>query len=95
MNNEKIINEFKYYIDNQNYNSIYELYTDITTSYDLTKEYRCNYEYIFQKVYLYACIKGETEVINFMKSIYDNFGIVEKIALKPTIIYGKYITKKT
>ncbi len=95
MNNEKIINEFKYYIDNQNYDSIYELYTDIKTTYDSTKEYRCNYEYIFQKVYLYACIKGETEVINFMKNIYDNFGIVEKIALKPTIIYGKYITKKT
>ena len=28
-----------------------------------------------------------------MKSIYETFGDVEKIALKPTIIYGKYITR--
>jgi len=95
MNCDKIINEFKYYIDNNLYDSFFELYSDILTSFQTDKEYRINYEYIFQKVYLYACIKGDTDIINFLKSIYDNFGIVEKIALKPTIIYGKYITKKT
>ena len=93
MNNDKLINEFKYYIDNEKYDSLYELYTSIIERYDETKEYRCNYEYIFQKVYLYACIKGKHEIIDFMKSIYETFGDVEKIALKPTIIYGKYITK--
>ena len=93
MNNDKLINEFKYYIDNQKYDSVYELYTSIVEKYDKSKEYRCNYEYIFQKVYLYACIKGEIEIINFMKSIYETFGDVEKIALKPTSIYGKYITR--
>ena len=91
MNCDKIIREAKYHIENKQYDSLQNLYTDLMRI--TSKEYRPNFEYIFQKIYLYACIKGDKEVIEWMKKIYDTFGDVEKIALKPTLIYGKYIFK--
>jgi hypothetical protein len=92
MRQDRIIETFKYYIDHEKYDEIQKYYEEIVENKD-DAEYRLNYEYIFQKVFLYACLKKKMDVVEFMNKIYLTFDIVEQIALKPTLIYGKYIIK--
>jgi hypothetical protein len=93
MNNDTIIRKAKDCIDDNNYERLQEIYERLIKENREKREYRPNFEYVFQKIYLYACIKGDKDVIEWMKRIYETFGDVEKIALKPTLIYGKYILK--
>ncbi len=87
---EYIIKKFKYYIDDDRYEDMYELYNNITTP-----EYhnKISYPFIFQKVYLYACIKRKSEVVVWLFNVYKTFALVDRIALRPTIIYGKHLFK--
>ncbi len=89
-NEDEIISNFKHYILNDMFNHLEDYFYEI-----ISEEYnnRINYQYIFQKLYLYSCIKGKKEILEVLFNIYKTFSIVDKIALRPTIIYGKYIYK--
>ena len=63
------------------------------------KEYRYNFEYLWQKAYLHACIclrkhpttQNYVEMVEFLRGLYEMFDDITKIACKPTLIYGKYV----
>lgn len=88
---EEIISTFKHYIKNDMLDRFEEYFYEITS-----EEYhnKISYPYIFQKIYLFTCIQGKREVIEFLFQVYRTFALVDRIALRPTIIYGKYLYKK-
>ncbi len=90
MNQEEIISTFKHYIKNDMLDRFEDYFYEITS-----EEYhnKISYPFIFQKVYLYACIKKKNDVIVWLFNVYKTFAIVDRIALRPTIIYGKYLFK--
>lgn len=90
MNVDEVIDTFKHYIKHDMYTQIQDYYDEILTH---KAEYRINYEYVFQKVYLFACIKRKEEVVKFMFDIYKTMSLLDRIGLRPTIIYGKYLYK--
>ena len=94
MRTEHIITTIRYYITNEMWDELQKYYTTIFHSTE-KKEYRINYEYIFQNIYLFVCNQKNEEMMNVLHHIYDGFGDIEKIALKPTLIYGKYLFKNS
>ena len=102
MNADKVIRECKYYIDNDKLDCLKDEFENMTIKridldksgyHDTKPEYRPNFEYVFQKVYLHACLKKKLEFIEYLKEVYETFGEIEKMALRHTFIYGKYLLK--
>lgn len=84
------IKDIKTFIEEGDLDSIKDILKDIINMLK-TKEYRINYEYIWQKCYLHCCLKKKTNIKDFFDEIYKSFDDVTKIALKPTMIYAKYL----
>ena len=87
--NRQIIKNFKELIDENNNEKINDYYQELSKS---NFDYYPNWEYIIQHVYLYACLKKNifvTEMIE--KNIIPSLGFIAEAALKPTLIYGKYL----
>ncbi len=90
MNQEEIISNFKHYIKNDMLDYFEDYFHEITS-----EEYhnKISYPYIFQKIYLFCCIQGKRNILEFLFQVYKTFALVDRIALRPTIIYGKYLYK--
>ena len=56
-----------------------------------TLEYRWPFEYIFQQLYLCAVSRKNKQVREYFEEMYANFDPATKIALKPTMVYAKYV----
>ncbi len=90
--NDDIISTFKHYIKNDATDRFYELFEVITT----TRKYKVglDYQLVFKDVYLCCCIHRKKELIEFLYEVYKTFHVVDRIALRPCIIYGKYLYKE-
>jgi len=82
--NEDLEEEFKQYI----------LY--VINNQESNTEYKLAYEYIFQQVYIHACLKRKEALTVWLKTeIYDKyFDIIQKTALRQMFIYGDYVLRK-
>ena len=58
------------------------------------QEYRLPWEYIYQQVYLHACLRKKIEIVEWLRTLFDHFGDVEKIAIRQMFSYGKYLLHK-
>ena len=57
-------------------------------------EYIINFQNIYQKLFLYACIKGYQECITYLFKLYfELFDDITKIALRQMFFYGKVLLK--
>jgi len=88
-----IIDTCKDYI---NTDQLEELQTYVT--YILTKEipdYRLPMEYIYQHVYLHACLRKNAPIAVWIKSLFPTiFNDVQQIALRQMFSYGNYLLCK-
>ena len=51
--------------------------------------------YLFQKLFLKACLYGNKNTINWFINIYDKeMNSISKIGIRHTLTYGKYLIKK-
>jgi hypothetical protein len=49
------------------------------------------WDYVFQKVYLHACLKKKLVIINWFMELYTLFNPIVQIAMKHVFLYGKYL----
>lgn len=52
-----------------------------------------NREYLFQRIYLSACVNKRPEIREWLMGLYEQMDPVSKSALGPTLTYGKYVSK--
>tara|TARA_Y100000389_G_C17069506_1_gene321289 strand:- start:168 stop:512 length:345 start_codon:yes stop_codon:yes gene_type:complete len=52
------------------------------------------YQYIYQKIFLHACIIGQINIIQWLFEVYKEFDNISKITLRQMFFYGKYLLKK-
>tara|TARA_A100001015_G_C14970497_1_gene704888 strand:+ start:255 stop:572 length:318 start_codon:yes stop_codon:yes gene_type:complete len=73
-------------------NNVYEL--EIIYKQILEEENNFDLGYLFQKLFLKACIYGNKETILWFINIYNNMDFISKSAYKHTLNYAKYLIKK-
>jgi len=82
---EQTIHICKSYI---NMNSLDELKVYIPTLF----EYNYDWPTLFQKVYLYACLKKKREIADWLQTtVYPMLDPIQQIALRQVFPYGKYL----
>jgi hypothetical protein len=54
-----------------------------------------DWPYLFQKVYLHACLKGKEPIAKWLQSaIFPMMDPIQQIAVRQTFSYGKYLLSK-
>jgi hypothetical protein len=86
-----IIKDIKDIINKGNLNELKELWeTYQNTDFDGI----IAWDYVFQKVYLHACLKKKIEIVNWLELLFNQFNDIHKIAIRHTLTYGKYLLRK-
>lgn len=50
--------------------------------------------FLFQKLFLNACLYGNSSTIEWFLSLYSKLPATSVIAIRHTLVYGKYLIKK-
>jgi hypothetical protein len=52
------------------------------------------WDYIYQKLYLHACLKKKRRIVAWLDSLYSSFDPIQQIALRQMFSYGRYLLAK-
>ena len=50
-----------------------------------------NWQYLYQKVYLHACLKKKVEIADWLTSLFPTFDQVSQIAMRQIFPYGRHL----
>jgi hypothetical protein len=67
---------------------------ELMTVYEETQTEVWPWEYIYQKLYLHACLKKKADIAAHMKGLFPKFDPIQQIALRQMFSYGKYLLAK-
>ena len=91
---DDLLAECKFYVDKDKLDCLKQLLNELLNEQDQL-EYRVNYEWLWQKIYLHACSKKKVEICTWLETVYSEyFDEVTKIALRPTMVYAKYMKNR-
>jgi hypothetical protein len=74
-------------IEKDNLEGLQEVYLE-----NLDENYA--WEYIYQKLYLHACLKKKQRIVDWMNAMFEHFDPIQKIALRQMFFYGRYLLAK-
>jgi len=66
-------------------------YKDFLEEYDVKQS---SWQYVYVQLYTHACLKKQVAIANWLKSLYEDFDTVDKIALRQAFAYGNYLLRK-
>jgi hypothetical protein len=52
------------------------------------------WDYLYQKLYLHACLKKNHRIVQWMNELFEKFDPIQKIALRQMFSYGRYLLAK-
>ncbi len=52
------------------------------------------WEYVYQKLYLHACLKKKTEIADWMRGLFSQFDPIQQIGIRQMFSYGNYLLRK-
>ncbi len=81
------IKDCKVLIEKDNLEGLQEMYNEMSGE---------NYpwEYIYQKLYLHACLKKKRRIVEWMDSLFQLMDPIQQIGLRQMFSYGKYLLAK-
>ncbi len=83
---EAIIRDCKKIIEEGNLAYLQDMFEDILGMEDAKRR---DWAYIFQKIYLHACVKGKEDVATWLKNnVFPLMDPIQQIACKTTFTYG-------
>ena len=83
-----LIQEIKQKIDFNDFEGCKEFYNNLDFN-----EY-IPWDYVFQKVYLHACLKKKLNFKVWFESLFSQFNPMQQIAIRQTFSYGNYLFSK-
>jgi hypothetical protein len=86
---DEIVGHFKRYIDNDSVESCRNYLMELQMEYE-----ELPWDYIFQKVYVHACLKKRQTIIDWLMIVYDSLDPIQQIAIRQVFSYGRYLLKK-
>jgi hypothetical protein len=88
----EIIAEAKQHINDGNLEEIQKQVCELIDT-DLPRE--PDWPFIFQKVYLHACLKGRRQIAEWLQTaMYPLMDPIQQIALRQVFSYGKYLLSR-
>ncbi len=84
---ETFLKECKTLIEKDNLEGLQEIYVEVQGE---------NYpwEYIYQKLYLHACLKKKRKIVEWMDSLFGLMDPIQQIGLRQMFSYGRYLLAK-
>lgn len=53
------------------------------------------WDYLFQKVYLHACLKGEKRIASWMEDeVFPKLPVIQQVAIRQVFSYGRHLLCK-
>ena len=83
-----LIDEIKDAIDKDDLKEVQEMYDSIDFN-----DSQIPWDYVFQKVYLYACLKKKQKFIAWFENIFNQFNQIQQSAIRHTLNYGRFISR--
>ena len=84
---DSFVREGKLFIHEDNLEALQELYFE-----HAQETYA--WEYVYQKLYLHACLKKKRDIVKWLDSLFPQFDPIQRIALRQMFSYGKYLLAK-
>ncbi len=86
---DQVVRQLKDVINTGNFNEFINEWRDLRDDTDYGREIA--WDYIFQKVYIHACLKKAGNITEYLLKEFQLFDPIQQIAMKPTFSYVKYI----
>jgi hypothetical protein len=84
---DSFLKDCKRMIEKDNLEGLQEYYTDYGDE-------AFPWEYIYQKLYLHACLKKKPRIVEWLDGLYAMFDPIQQIALRQMFSYGRYLLAK-
>ena len=52
------------------------------------------WDYLYQTCYIHACLKHKTEIVEWMKTLFDLLPTITQIAMRQVFAYGNYLQRR-
>lgn len=88
---DNILDECKSFVNNGDLKGLQDYYSDIQ---QIDYGYTPNWQYVYQKVYLHACLKKKKEIADWLTSIFSSFDQISQIAMRQMFPYGRHLLAK-
>jgi len=92
MDTAAVVKRFKSYVETEDLNGaqgfLAGLVSDPESAADIA------WDHVYQKVYIHACLKKKRAFVDWIMSLFEMLDTIEKIALRQTFAYGKYLLNK-
>lgn len=86
----ELIHEFKEYINKRDVAGFTAALTELK-GYDMSD---VPLDYVFQKVYLHACLKKRVVIVALLMNLYKELDSIIQIAIRQVFPYGRYLLAK-
>ena len=86
---DTLVHVFKEYINKGDIEGFKNYMTELETEYE-----GIPWDYVFQKVYVHACLKKNKVIAEFMTEKFNDLEPIQKIAVRQVFSYGKYLLNK-
>jgi len=83
-----IIKNFKLFIDANDLHAAKTYFDSIVTEEDIA------WEYVFQKVYLHACLKKRKHFVDWLMPLFEMLDPLQQIGLRQMFPYGCFLLTK-
>lgn len=86
--NDAFIRTCKVFIDDSNLLGLQQCYAEIQDKADF------NWEYIFHRVYLHACLKKKKDIAEWLTQMFTALDPIDQMGLRQIFPYGRYLLAK-
>ncbi len=92
MDTAAVVKRFKSYVETEDLNGAQGFLAGLVS--DSDEASTIAWDHVYQKVYLHACLKKKRAFVDWIMSLFEMLDTIEKIALRQTFAYGKYLLNK-
>lgn len=89
--NEAFIKACKTYVNAGDLSGLQTYYAEIQQN---NYGYNPNWEYIYHRIYLHACLKKQQHIVDWLTSLFTTFDPVSQLGLRQIFPYGRYLLSK-
>ena len=83
----EFVRDLKRMVERDNLEGLQEQFEAYCTEPDIP------WDCLFKDVYLHACLKKKRTIIKWLEELYETMPPIQKIALRQTFAYGRYLAK--